>query len=210
MSICELFYGGGEINQTPTSASENTFFTAVESTNHKLQYGGLNDPRRMIYTPVTVRSRRPLLRTFLPPLSSFFPPNPLTLTGGVAANGPRTITANGEHVLASPSDQPFDVETPKVEFSCDASLPACGGKHPPPPFPRTPKIINKTCLRLKQIRRSYNGTTAESRSFLSCFLGKPKNVQYSSAAAAAESRIKGLQGKKKQKNNHQLLTSVCS
>lgn len=75
VSICELFYGGGEINQTPTSASENTFFTAVESTNHKLQYGGLNDPRRMIYMPVTVRSRRPLLRTFLPPLSSF-PPAP--------------------------------------------------------------------------------------------------------------------------------------
>lgn len=116
LSICELFYGRGGINQTPTSASENTFFTAVESTNHKLQYGGLNDPRRMIYTPVTVRSRRPLLRT-LPPSSPFpiFFPIPLTLTRSVEANGPRTITANGEHVLALPSDQPFDVETPKIK-----------------------------------------------------------------------------------------------
>lgn len=34
-----MLYGEEEINQKLTSASENTFFTAAESTNHKLQYG---------------------------------------------------------------------------------------------------------------------------------------------------------------------------
>lgn len=48
VSICEVFYGEDEINQKLTSASESTFFTAVESTNHKLQYGRGNDPRSMI------------------------------------------------------------------------------------------------------------------------------------------------------------------
>lgn len=43
-----MLYGEEEINQKLTSASANTFFTAVESTNHKLQYGRGNDPKHMI------------------------------------------------------------------------------------------------------------------------------------------------------------------
>lgn len=73
------------------------------------------------------------------------------------------------------------METPRVEFSCNVSLPACHGKH---------KKINKACLRLKQIRYRYNGTPAKAHTFTNFSfsvivqIGKPKNVQYFASSLA--------------------------
>lgn len=97
--------------------------------------------------PVIVHSQRPLLHTFLPLFLIF---SHLALTH-IAVNGIRLrlMCIHLSFVIRLPiatEADPFDMETPKVEFSCNVSLPACHGKH---------RKINKTCLGLKQIRYRY-------------------------------------------------------
>lgn len=108
--------------------------------------------------PVIVHSQRPLLHTFLPLFSHFFPH--LTLTH-IAVNGTERLRLMCTHLsfvirlpIATEAD-PFDTETPKVEFSCNVSLPACRGK-------RGENKQNMPRAKTNWIQILYKGTPAES------------------------------------------------